>query len=315
MPRFPGPDKTACLIVLALAGLLVSGSARPALATGVDDVTGKASPAAAGSNTAGSNTAESSGADLDAEQRSAAEEEFQAITDRTTAIQVEEMPAYWRLLQWVHEQPLAQLRSRAVASPTLDDLVQRPGPERGRLLRLELNVVRALGVEIPNNDTGLQRLYEIWGWSNASGTRLYVGVVPELPPGFPTGAELSERATLYGYFFKLQGYLEAKAAPRSKPLAAPLIIGRLAWQPKAAPRAMGTESIWMVGLVILALIFVLARVLLSFLYPKRTAGLLGPRTTGPLPTADQWWDRIQTGATSTEELRHARPTGDDGESE
>lgn len=51
------------------------------------------------------------------------------------------------------------------------------------------------------------------------------------PKGCPPGEAIKERATLVGYFYKLQGYLEAKAKPRSAPLKAPLLIGLLAWEP------------------------------------------------------------------------------------
>ncbi len=50
----------------------------------------------------------------------------------------------------------------------------------------------------------------------------------------PEGVSIKERATLVGYFFKLQGYLEAKAKPRSAPLKAPLLIGRLSGNPLPA---------------------------------------------------------------------------------
>ena len=38
---------------------------------------------------------------------------------------------------------------------------------------------------------------------------------------------MHERVTFTGYFFKVQGYHEAGAGPRDKPLRAPLFIGRV----------------------------------------------------------------------------------------
>ena len=56
----------------------------------------------------------------------------------------------------------------------------------------------------------------------------YVVVTPELPPGFPMGKNLGVTTTVYGYFFKLQGYQQFDAKPDGRPLLAPMIIGRVA---------------------------------------------------------------------------------------
>ena len=45
----------------------------------------------------------------------------------------------------------------------------------------------------------------------------------------PIGPDVYETVTLVGYFFKMQGYMEAGAKPRAAPLQAPLFVGRLIW--------------------------------------------------------------------------------------
>lgn len=181
--------------------------------------------------------------DEDSEEQAAAIEEFQAVSDGSTAIQPEEMFAYRRLLSWVQRQPLPELRGRAKAEPSFNELMQRPAEYRGTLAHLNLHVRRILSYENHDPKISASRLYELWGWSDQSPAWLYVAVVPELPAGMPTGAQVEEDADVFGYFFKLQGYHEASAPPRAEPLRAPLIVGRLDWFPvKHAPARFATPK-------------------------------------------------------------------------
>jgi hypothetical protein len=234
--------------------------------------------------------------DQDPEQRAAAAEEFQAISDRTTEIQVEEMPAYWRLLEWVKEQSLDSLKVRSPTGVPYNDLRQRPSEYRGTLMRVDLHVRRVLQYDIPENPLGLSRLYEVWGWTEESGAWPYVGIVPELPEGFPVGAKVSQRATLHGYFFKLQGYMEAKSAPRAAPLVAPLLLGRLESQPQqeGAAAPLGSEISWGFGLVTVFGALLASRLLWFALRfnSRKPRVAFGGRAQAPLPTADEWERRI-----------------------
>jgi hypothetical protein len=157
----------------------------------------------------------------------------------------EEMPAYWRLFNWVEHQSLADLKARSNATAVLNDFVQRPDEQRGKLFQIDLNVRRVMSYDAPANSAGIKKVYEVTGWTTESKAWLYVVLTAHLPEGMPIGAEVSERVTFAGYFLKLQGYHEAGAAPRDKPLVAPLLIGRMAWQP---PPAVATspyyDSFW-----------------------------------------------------------------------
>ncbi len=189
--------------------------------------------------------------DDDPEQREAALEEFQAVTDGAIGIAPEEMFAYSRFLSWVQRQPYATLAKRATKDFSFHDLMQSPSKNRGRLLRLDLQVRRVLKLEAKDLPAGVTALYEIWGWSPDSGSWLYTCITPELPAGMPVGANVDERVTFCGYFLKLQGYLEAGASPRAAPLKAPLLIGRMARQSRpegATARRDLTDSstVWIV---------------------------------------------------------------------
>lgn len=203
--------------------------------------------------------------DEDPEQRDAAREEFQAITDRTTALQPEEMPAYWRLMTWVEQQSAATLQARSSPDFVFNDLMQEPAVNRGRLLKLSLNVRRVLSYEVPPNPLGIRRLYEVWGFTNESKAWLYVGITAHLPEGLPMGPDVAEEALFFGYFFKVQGYLEAAAGPRAAPLGAPLLLGRLEWHPAIHPTGRNQELPWVIGLAALACLFVVGRGVVAFL--------------------------------------------------
>ncbi len=231
--------------------------------------------------------------DEDPEQWAAAIEEFQAVSDGTVQIQPEEMPAYWRVLTWVCQQPIDAFRKRPAARPLRKDLLHHSDARRGKLYKIDMQVCRVMPYEISDSRLGVRQLYEVWGWTRESGAWLYVGVTPELPPGFPTGESVSESATFYGYFFKVQGYLEAGAAPRSKPLQAPLLLGKIDWQPDIQSTVSGDRILWMVGIGVTLAWFVyrLARVFIG----RRN---LLSKTTVPSGrdyplAADQWLQGIR----------------------
>ena len=99
----------------------------------------------------------------DQEQWAAAVEEFQAISDGATQIQPEEMPAYWRILRWVLQQPIPSLRQHASSVAARQEFLHHPNSLRGHLYQFEMEVCRVLPYEIPDNQAGTRKLYEVWG--------------------------------------------------------------------------------------------------------------------------------------------------------
>lgn len=154
----------------------------------------------------------------------------EAITDWGLAIQGIENPAYWRLLSWLGGQSLDELEKRDPPRAVFQQLRQHPNKYRGKLLSVELSVVRVNTYEVEQeNPAGIKRLYELWAWPTSGSGWFYVVVTPELPEGFPTEIEIRQTVRVYGYFFKLQGYQPANAKPNAPPLAAPMIVGRVEW--------------------------------------------------------------------------------------
>ena len=227
--------------------------------------------------------------DEDPEEADAIAEEFQALTDGTLEIQVEEMKSYKRVLQWVRHQPYALLEKRARTDLMFNDFYNTPDKHRGQLVALDLNVRRVLKYDLEG-----QPVYEVWGWTTESKTWLYVAVVIDLPPGMPIGPEVYEKGRLAGYFFKLQAYHEAGAKPHAKPLRAPLFLGRLEWQPTAEPVVQSSDWAWGFGLLgIFAVVIVVRCVLLFVGKTRRRPAAATPFVRTPsTQSVGEWLDRV-----------------------
>ena len=94
--------------------------------------------------------------DLDEEERAAALEEFQAVSDRTLESGREEMPIYWRMLSWVKNQSYAEMASRSNKKVTLNDFMLSPEVWRGELTTIELNIRQVIARPAPENSIGVK---------------------------------------------------------------------------------------------------------------------------------------------------------------
>jgi hypothetical protein len=159
----------------------------------------------------------------------------EAILDKTTSIHSYEMPAYWRVMDWVQSQSLADFQARSLPEVPFQNFLQHPGKYRGRPVRVELNIQKVLSIDLDDTGNGSRpkKLYELWGLPTELDGYYYVVVTPELPRGFPVGKQVDVTTTVYGYFFKLQGYIPFEAKPDARPLLAPMLIGRLDCPPVA----------------------------------------------------------------------------------
>lgn len=241
--------------------------------------------------------------DEDPEQQADAADEFLAVADGTVGLQPEDMLAYWRLFYWVEHQGFADLQRRASGQVALSDLMQFPDQYRGRLIRLDLNVRRVLAYDVEDSPVGVHRVYEIWGWSDESKAWLYALVTAHLPEGMTVGAEVCERARFVGYFLKLHGYYEAGAAPRAKPLRAPLLVGRLVRHPAVSPR-VATNYDWLSVIAVTGLAIVLGGAAVGqWLFHRRAARQRAARQEQASAGVREW---LQTGfAASAADEEHS----------
>lgn len=192
--------------------------------------------------------------DEDEEEAAAAKEELSALSDGAVSLGVEEMPAYNRVVSWVKNQTFARLWDRAKKNVAYTYFYDDASRHRGELIAMdvEIQLVREAG----KDDAGAA-LQEAWATTQESGNHLYDLVVLDLPKEMPVGVRIRERARFAGYFLKVQGYEAANAKPGHPPERAPLLIGRLEWQPTAKPAETGMSQdwIWAAGLAILVLIW------------------------------------------------------------
>ena len=209
--------------------------------------------------------------DEDPEEIEAAKEEFQALSDGKQQLADIEMPAYWRLFKWTESQSMEQLQKRAVTRIVLNDFAQSADEQRGKLIRLDLNIRRVLEYDAPQNSVGIKKVYEIWGWTEESQAWPYVIVTAHLPTGMKIGPNVRQRANFAGYFFKLQGYQAAGAGPKDKPLLAPLLIGRMSRPPVAAPPPAipAAWSPWVIGFLGIATAWLVTRLAVAFWRRRR----------------------------------------------
>lgn len=255
------PRLASMIVMLAVLGMLISRAADPRTWTWL---TAEPKTPAADVRRSEPEIASPGPIDLDPEERSAAAEQFQAVSDRTVELSREEMPAYWRLFNWASHQSLDELQQRASQALVFNQFVQSPDEQRGKLFRLDLNVRRVLSYDAPPNSAGISKVYEVWGWTTESKAWLYVVLTAQLPPGMPVGPDVNECATFAGYFFKVQGYHAAGAGPRDQALSAPLFIGRLDWKPAPAPAQTHDDLWWLFVLGGIAALYGLARLTLWY---------------------------------------------------
>jgi hypothetical protein len=228
--------------------------------------------------------------DEDPDEAELAQEELRGLSDGTVGLGHEEMIPYNRLVSWVKNQSFARLWARGEKNLAYTYLYDDAPRQRGKLVAMdvEIRLVRNLG----KNEAGVP-LYEASAVTQQSGNHLYELVIVDFPTTMPVDTFIRERAKFAGYFFKLQGFEAGNAQPGRPPEKAPLLIGRIEWNPGAAASqdAGGEEWIWAVAalaVVALALLVVFRRRSRgpTLLHPS----ILPPPSGGVIPV-DVWLEQ------------------------
>ena len=224
-----------------------------------------------------------------------------------------EMPAYFRVLNWVDHQPTALLLKRAHKDVVYSDFRKTPGTMRLQIVELNLNVRQILrafgppqnGKETPITTPEGKQIYQVCGFTQESGSNMYYGIVTDLPAGMPIGTLVDVDVKLVGYFFKLQGYIsqeqQIEAEQNKKnPIIykAPVIIGRLV-RNVSPVIAEDAPPVWMIASVVgVAVLAIVGWVLLSLRGSRRRAVPASFSGRNPqheeLPF-DRWLDQAQSG--------------------
>jgi hypothetical protein len=182
-------------------------------------------------------------------------EAFETVTDRTP-MSFRDNAAYAYLLEKTRKLAPAELAAQSRRDVLLTHIWERPELYRGVPIHLLGTARRVLRFESKLSKSGW--LYEAWIVSPDATKYPYSCVFEDAPEGFPLGADVFERVVFNGFFLKIMKY-EAGDVPRG----APVLIGRLGWEPHAVPAhgagpAAESNRLLYWSLVVLGLMFALS---------------------------------------------------------
>ncbi len=187
--------------------------------------------------------------DEDEEEQQGAAQDFDFVVDNQLNDDRRDHPAYQRIFRWVIDQPFDRLEARAKdINPPLAQFVAAPSDFRGKIFELEVHARRVLKLDQKfkfydeENPQEPVTYYEMWGTTDESRTHLLNFIIYDPPEGMPLGPTINEDVRFVGYFFRVQGYLPAKAPPGARTELAPSFIGRIAWKKVAAAQAFHTDD-------------------------------------------------------------------------
>jgi len=198
--------------------------------------------------------------------------EFETVKDRAP-IEFRDMAAYSLLLSRARGKTPAELAALSRRDVVLAHVWQNPELYRGvsiHLLGTAKRVIRNQAKMIEN-----RWLYEAYVFTPEAPRVPYICVFEEAPKGFPIGADVSERVVFNGYFLKIMKY---KAGDVVR--GAPILVGRLGWEPHEPPSSEGTNTTLRWSLLIIGALFFVS--LARWIYQLRR--LFSPRGVAPLPS-------------------------------
>jgi hypothetical protein len=200
--------------------------------------------------------------------------EFETVTDRTP-LQFRDDAAYSLLLSRARGRSPEELASLARRDIVLAHLWQNPELYRGVPVHLLGSTLRVLRYPSKLSQNGW--LYEAC-IITPENTRLpYVCVFEDAPKGLPIGPNVSERVVFNGYFLKIWKYQAADVAR-----GAPILVGRIGWQPGDPPASQGNNSLLRWSLIIVGVLFFVSLArwifqLKNFLNPPTRSPLISPQ--------------------------------------
>jgi hypothetical protein len=215
--------------------------------------------------------------------------EFESVTDRSP-MKLGDNAAYKRLVEESRAHTPEDLARQGRRDLLLSHLWERPEHYRGVPIHLDGTALRVRRFESKFSPSGW--LYEAWINTPDTGRFGYICIFEDPPKGFPIGASLSERVVFNGYFLKIWKY-EASDVTRG----APLLIGRIGWDPSlsADATAPGSGSTLTWTLILLAVMFfiTLVRWLATLGRAAGRGGRLPARFSAPndqivRETLEQW---------------------------
>ena len=226
--------------------------------------------------------------------------EFETVTDRT-AVGFRDDAAYALLLSRARGKSPAELAAMSRLDISLPHLWQNPGLYRGVPIHLLGTARRVLRYPCKLTPSGW--IYEASIITPDATKHPFVCMFEEAPTGLPLGPNLSERVVFNGYFLKIWKYQASDVAR-----GAPLLIGRIGWDPRETISTNGNNSTLRWSLIALAVMFVISLGRWAYqLYRLFTARPLSPLLAHGSPTEE-------VDASALEDWAHSmRSEGDSGE--
>ncbi len=198
-------------------------------------------------------------------------DEFETVTDRTP-MSFRDNAAYAYLLAKARKQTPVELAAASRRDILLTHIWERPELYRGVPIHILGTLKRLIRYEAKMSKTGW--IYEASIFTPEASRFPYQCVFEETPVGLPLGAELTERVVFNGYFLKIMKYQAADGAR-----GAPVLVGKLGWEPHAAPApapARESNPLLYWSLVVLGVMFLLSLGRWVF---QLSRFLSGPRST------------------------------------
>lgn len=152
--------------------------------------------------------------------------EFETVRDRTP-MSFRDNAAYALLLDRARRKTPSELAAASRRDLVLTHLWEHPELYRGVPIHLLGTAMRVLRYESKLSKNGW--LYEAWIITPETSRVPYACVFEDAPKGLPIGPDISERVVFNGYFLKIMKY-----AAGDVDRGAPVLVGRIGWEPRAA---------------------------------------------------------------------------------
>jgi hypothetical protein len=176
--------------------------------------------------------------------------EFETVTDRTP-VGFRDNAAYAVLLARARSKSPDQLAAVSRRDVLLPHLWQNPELYRGVPIHLLGTALRVLRYPSKLSSTGW--IYEASIITPDARRAPFQCVFEQAPAGMPIGSDVSERVVFNGYFLKLWKYQAGDVAR-----GAPLLVGRIGWEPRETAGADGDHSMLRWSLIAIGVMFVVS---------------------------------------------------------
>ena len=151
-------------------------------------------------------------------------EDLRAVRDDAPSTR-DEAACSLRLLDILNRTDPEAIQKASEGPISYAQLFRQPNQYRGRLVTVSGVVRRVNPLDLPNNEYGIEKYYQIWLSPTDNRVSPIVIYCLHLPKDFPIGLDVSEEAEVTGFFFKRWAY-KATDAIRTAPT---LLAATLQW--------------------------------------------------------------------------------------